>query len=94
MELDQSLIKPVLHPDIEDFHFFLAQLRDFRAIEIDKSKRSAWNYFSKIDFSLLFCEMLEGLVNITKFFADHVESVVNPLLPGHPIFLASFLRRS
>ena len=35
--------------------------------------------------------MLEGLVNITKFFADHIEGVVDPHLPWHPILLASFL---
>ena len=35
--------------------------------------------------------MLEGLVDITKFFADHIEGVVNSLLPGNPILFASFL---
>ena len=92
VELNESLIKPVFHPDIENLHFFFTELRDFRTIKINKPASSPWKYFSKIEyFCLLFCEMLEGLVNITKLFADHIEGVVNSLLPGDSILLASFL---
>ena len=93
MELHEPLIQPVFHPDIKNLHFFLAELREFLAVKLNKPEGSPWNYnFSKIDFSLLFCEMLEGLVNITKFFADHIEGVVDSLLPGDPILLPSLLR--
>ena len=91
VELNEPLIKPVFHPDIKNLHFFLAELREFLTIKVNKSTRLPWNNLSKVDLFLLFGEMLEGLVNITKFFADHIEGVVNSLLPGDSILLASFL---
>ena len=42
-------------------------------------------------YLLLFPKVLEGFVNITKLRADHVEGVVDALLPWYAVLLSRFL---